>query len=231
MENFRKDYELFARSEFGIGSNTLNEYDKYLVKTNSGYVDPYILEEREMNVTQMSVFSRLFKDRILFLGTEINSDSANILMSQLMYLNSVDDTDDIKLYINSGGGSVYDGLGIYDVMNYIEPEVSTYCMGTCASMAAVLLSSGAEGKRFALPHGKVMIHQPSTGIGRIKAEDLRVEYEEMEKCKETLYGILAENMKKTPEEVAELCRLDKWYSSDEACAAGLIDKVIRKERK
>jgi ATP-dependent Clp protease protease subunit len=231
MENFRKDYELFARSEFGIGSNTLNEYDKYLVKTNSGYVDPYILEEREMNVTQMSVFSRLFKDRILFLGTEINSDSANILMSQLMYLNSVDDTDDIKLYINSGGGSVYDGLGIYDVMNYIEPEVSTYCMGTCASMAAVLLSSGAEGKRYALPHGKIMIHQPSTGIGRIKAEDLRVEFEEMEKCKSTLYGILAENMNKSPEEVAELCRLDKWYTSDEACAAGLIDTVIRKKKK
>ncbi len=231
MENFRKDYELFARSEFGIGSNKISEYDKYLVKTNSGYVDPYILEEREMNVTQMSVFSRLFKDRILFLGTEINSDSANILMSQLMYLNSVDETEDIKLYINSGGGEVYSGLGIFDVMNFIEPDVQTYCMGTCASMAAVLLSSGAEGKRFALPHGKVMIHQPSTGIGRIKAEDLRVEYEEMEKCKETLYGILAENMKKTPEEVAELCRLDKWYSSDEACAAGLIDKVIRKEIK
>ena len=231
MENFRKDYELFARSEYGIGSNKISEYDKYLVKTNSGYVDPYILEEREMNVTQMSVFSRLFKDRILFLGTEINSDSANILMSQLMYLNSVDEHEDIKLYINSGGGEVYSGLGIFDVMNFIEPEVQTYCMGTCASMAAVLLSSGAEGKRFALPHGKVMIHQPSTGIGRIKAEDLRVEFEEMEKCKETLYGILAENMKKTPEEVAELCRLDKWYSSDEACAAGLIDKVIRKERK
>ena len=231
MENFRKDYELFARSEFGIGSNKISEYDKYLVKTNSGYVDPYILEEREMNVTQMSVFSRLFKDRILFLGTEINSDSANILMSQLMYLNSVDEHEDIKLYINSGGGEVYSGLGIFDVMNFIEPDVQTYCMGTCASMAAVLLSSGAEGKRFALPHGKVMIHQPSTGIGRIKAEDLRVEFEEMEKCKETLYGILAENMKKTPEEVAELCRFDKWYSSDEACAAGLIDKVIRKERK
>lgn len=231
MDRIRKDYELFARSEFGIGSNKISEYDKYLVKTNSGYVDPYILEEREMNVTQMSVFSRLFKDRILFLGTEINSDSANILMSQLMYLNSVDETEDIKLYINSGGGEVYSGLGIFDVMNFIEPDVQTYCMGTCASMAAVLLSSGAEGKRFALPHGKVMIHQPSTGIGRIKAEDLRVEYEEMEKCKETLYGILAENMKKTPEEVAELCRLDKWYSSDEACAAGLIDKVIRKERK
>lgn len=229
--DLRKDYELFARSEFGIGSNKLDSYEKYLIKNSGGYVDPYILEEREMNVTQMSVFSRLFKDRILFLGTEINSDSANILMSQLMYLNSVDDTEDIKLYINSGGGEVYSGLGIYDVMNYIEPEVSTYCMGTCASMAAVLLSSGAEGKRYALPHGKVMIHQPSTGIGRIKAMDLKVEFEEMEKCKDTLYNILAENMKKSPEEVAELCMLDKWYTSDEAVAAGLIDSVIRKKRK
>jgi ATP-dependent Clp protease protease subunit len=231
MDRIRKDYELFARSEYGIGSNKLDSYEKYVIRNSGGYIEPYILEEREMNVTQMSVFSRLFKDRILFLGTEINSNSANILMSQLMYLNSVDEHEDIKLYINSGGGSVYDGLGIFDVMNFIEPDVQTYCMGTCASMAAVLLSSGAEGKRFALPHSKVMIHQPSTGIGRIKAEDLRVEFEEMEKCKETLYGILAENMKKTPEEVAELCRLDKWYSSDEACAAGLIDKVIRKERK
>lgn len=231
MDRIRKDYELFARSEYGIGSDKLDSYEKYVIRNSGGYIEPYILEEREMNVTQMSVFSRLFKDRILFLGTEINRNSANILMSQLMYLNSVDEHEDIKLYINSGGGSVYDGLGIFDVMNFIEPDVQTYCMGTCASMAAVLLSSGAEGKRFALPHGKVMIHQPSTGIGRIKAEDLRVEYEEMEKCKETLYGILAENMKKTPEEVAELCRLDKWYSSDDACAAGLIDKVIRKERK
>ena len=231
MDRIRKDYELFARSEYGIGSDKLDSYEKYVIRNSGGYIEPYILEEREMNVTQMSVFSRLFKDRILFLGTEINRNSANILMSQLMYLNSVDEHEDIKLYINSGGGSVYDGLGIFDVMNFIEPDVQTYCMGTCVSMAAVLLSSGAEGKRFALPHGKVMIHQPSTGIGRIKAEDLRVEYEEMEKCKETLYGILAENMKKTPEEVAELCRLDKWYSSDDACAAGLIDKVIRKERK
>lgn len=229
MNNFQKDYELFARSEFGVGSNKLNEYNKYLIKNSGGYVDPYILEEREMNVTQMSVFSRLFKDRILFLGTEINADSANILMSQLMYLNSVDEHEDIKLYINSGGGEVYSGLGIFDVMNFIEPDVQTYCMGTCASMAAVLLSSGAEGKRFALPHGKIMIHQPSTGIGRIKAEDLRIEYEEMEKCKTTLYNILAENMNKTPEEVAELCKLDKWYTSEEALASGLIDTVIRKK--
>ena len=226
--DLRKDYELFARSEYGIGSNKLDSYERYMIK-NSGYVEPYILEEREMNVTQMSVFSRLFKDRILFLGTEINADSANILMSQLMYLNSVDEHEDIKLYINSGGGEVYSGLGIFDVMNYITPSVSTYCMGTCASMAAVLLSSGEKGMRYALPHSEVMIHQPSTGIGRIKAEDLRVEFEQMEKCKSTLYGILAENTGRSVEEITELCKLDKWYTADEAVEFGLIDSVIRRK--
>lgn len=229
MDKFRKDYELFARSEYGIGSNKLNEYDKYLIKTN-GYIEPYILEEREMNVTQMSVFSRLFKDRILFLGTDVNSDSANILVSQLMFLNSIDDNDIIKLYINSGGGSVSDGLAILDVMNFCDAPVSTYCIGMCASMAAVLLSAGEKGLRYSLPHSKVMIHQPSTGIGKIKAEDLRVEYEEMEKCKNTLYQILADNTNRPIEEIAELCKLDKWYTADEAVDFGLIDSVIRKKK-
>lgn len=227
--NFNKDFELFARDR-GISSNKLNEYDKYLLRTNGGYVEPYILEEREMNVTQMSVFSRLFKDRILFLGTDVNSDSANILMSQLMFLNSVDETEDIKLYINSPGGSVPSGLAIYDIMNFITPDVSTYCMGTCASMAAVLLSSGEKGKRYSLPHSEVMIHQPSKGIGRIKADDLRVEFEQMEKCKATLYRILSENTGKDIKEIEELCRLDKWYSADEAVDFGLIDTVIRKKK-
>ena len=227
--DFNKDFELFARDR-GISSSKLDSYNKYLLKTNGGYIEPYILEEREMNVTQMSVFSRLFKDRILFLGTDVNSDSANILMSQLMFLNSVDETEDIKLYINSGGGEVYSGLAIYDVMNFINPDVATYCMGTCASMAAVLLSSGEKGKRYALPHSEVMIHQPSTGIGRIKAEDLRVEFEQMEKCKSTLYGILAENTGKDINEIAELCKLDKWYTADEAVDFGLIDSVIRRKK-
>lgn len=227
--DFNKDFELFARDR-GISSNKLDGYNKYLLKTNGGYIEPYILEEREMNVTQMSVFSRLFKDRILFLGTDVNSDSANILMSQLMFLNSVDETEDIKLYINSPGGSVSCGLAIYDIMNFITPDVSTYCMGTCASMAAVLLSSGEKGKRYSLPHSEVMIHQPSTGIGRIKAEDLRVEFEQMEKCKATLYRILSENTGKDIKEIEELCRLDKWYSADEAVDFGLIDTVIRKKK-
>ena len=230
MGNLIKDYEFFARSEYNIGSNTLNDYKKYLI-TTSGYIEPYILEERQMNVTQMSVFSRLFKERILFLGTEINSDSANIIISQLMYLNSIDDNDDIKLYINSPGGSVNSGLAILDTMNLCEADVSTYCIGMCASMGAVLLSSGEKGKRYGLPHSEVMIHQPSTGIGRIKAMDLQVEYEQMEKCKNTLYNILAENTGKDFNEIAELCKLDKWYTADEAVDFGLIDSVIRKMSK
>lgn len=230
MNNIRKDYELFARSEYGIGSNKLNEYDKYLIKTN-GYVEPYILEEREMNVTQMSVFSRLFKDRILFLGTDINSDTANILVSQLMFLNSIDSDETIKMYINSPGGSVSAGLAILDTMEFCDAPVSTYCIGTCASMAAVLLSAGEKGQRFALPHSEVMIHQPSTGIGRIKAMDLQVEYEQMEKCKNTLYQILSENTNRPIEEIAELCKLDKWYTADEAVDFGLIDSVIRKTKR
>lgn len=223
MDKIYKDYELFARSEHGISDTKLATYN--------GYIEPYILEERQMNMTQMSVFSRLFKDRILFLGTEVNSDTANIIVSQLMYLNSVDSKEEIKLYINSPGGSVSAGLAMYDTMNFIDCPVSTYCIGMCASMGAVLLSSGEKGRRYALPHSEVMIHQPSTGIGRIKAMDLQVEYQQMEKCKNTLYNILAENTGKDFNEIAELCKLDKWYTADEAVDFGLIDSVIRKEKK
>ena len=229
MSDLIKDYSLFARSEYGIGGAKLDSYEKYLEKRN-GYIEPYILEERQMNVTQMSVFSRLFKERILFLGTEINSDSANIIISQLMYLNSIDDKEDIKLYINSPGGSVNSGLAILDTMNLCEADVSTYCIGMCASMGAVLLSSGEKGKRYGLPHSEVMIHQPSTGIGRIKAMDLQVEYEQMEKCKNTLYNILAENTGRSFGEIAELCKLDKWYTANEAVDFGLIDEVIKKKK-
>ena len=229
MSNLIKDYSLFARSEYGIGGAKLDSYEKYLEKTN-GYIEPYILEERQMNVTQMSVFSRLFKERILFLGTDINRDSANIIISQLMYLNSIDN-DDIKLYINSPGGSVPDGLAMLDVMNFCDADISTYCIGMCASMGAVLLSSGEKGKRYSLPHSEVMIHQPSTGIGRIKAMDLQVEYEQMEKCKNTLYNILAENTGRNFDEIAELCKLDKWYTANEAVEFGLIDEVIKKKNK
>ena len=194
-------------------------------------VIPYVIEQTSRGERSYDIYSRLLKERIIFLGEEVTDASASVIIAQLLFLEGEDPEKDIHLYINSPGGSVTAGMAIYDTMQYIKCDVSTICIGMAASMGSFLLAGGAKGKRFALPHGKVMIHQPSTGIGKIKAEDLRVEYEEMEKCKETLYGILAENMKKTPEEVAELCRLDKWYSSDEACAAGLIDKVIRKERK
>ena len=227
MVNYDKDYRLFACSEYGISGTKMDSFEKYM----QGYIEPYILEEREMNVTQMSVFSRLFKDRILFLGTDINSDTANILASQLMFLNSLSEAENIKLYINSPGGSVADGLMIYDVMNFVTPKVETYCLGTSASMAAVLLSSGTEGKRYALPHSQIMIHQPSGGTGRVKSDELEVAWNEMKKCKDTLYSILAENTGKTVEELEELCRLDKWYTPDEAVDAHLIDMVIKNNRK
>lgn len=215
------DYAKFAKSNCGVSSSVLDSYTKH----QDIYLNPTIIEERKLNVAQMDVFSRLMMDRILWLNTEVNADVVNILNSQLLYLDSVSD-DDISLYINSPGGSVVDGLATYDIMNFINSDVATYCMGMSASMGAVLLSSGAKGKRYSLPHGKVMIHQPSTGIGRIKAEDLRVEFEEMEKCKNTLYTILAQNTGKSVEEIEELCRLDRWYTATEAVSEGLIDKVI-----
>ena len=152
-----KDFELFARDR-GIGSSKLDGYNKYNLKNR--IIEPYILEERTLNCAPMSVFSRLMYDKIIFLGSEIDEDVANIVTAQLLYLNSIMDKDeDVKMFINSPGGSVIDGLAIYDVMNFIDPDVSTYCMGMCASMGSVLLSSGAKGKRFSLPNGEVMMHQ------------------------------------------------------------------------
>ena len=218
------DFERYAISK-GISTNTLSSYERN--GFNNSYIEPYILEERQLNVVSLSVFSRLFYDRILFLGTGINSDVANIINAQLLYLNSVGE-DDIKLFINSPGGSVYDGLSIYDTMNFITPEVCTYCMGMAASMGSILISSGAKGKRYSLPHGKVMIHQPSTSIGYIKSTDLLIEADEIKKCEDTLYNILAENTGKSFDKIKELCQHDKWYTAQEAVDFGLIDEIVTK---
>ena len=217
----RDEFRKYATKHLGMNGMVLDD----VMKAQAQYLNPYILEEREMNVTQMSVFSRLFKDRILFLGTEVNSDSANILASQMMFLNSVDDTEDIKLYINSPGGSVNDGLGIFDVMNFIEPDVQTYCMGTCASMAAVLLSSGAEGKRFALPHGKIMIHQPSGGA-RGQATEIKIVAEHILKTRQKLNQILAENTGQSIERIEIDTERDNFMSAQEAKEYGSVDEVI-----
>lgn len=220
-----KDYSKFASSNCGVNPLALNDY----AKTQDLYLNPTIIEERKLNVAQMDVFSRLMMDRILWLNTEVDADVMNILNSQLLYLDSISD-DDISLYINSPGGSVVAGLSTYDIMNYINSDVATYCMGMSASMGAVLLSSGTKGKRYSLPHGEIMIHQPSGNSGYVKSDELEVAWKQMEKTKNTLYSILSQNTGKTVEEIEELCRLDKWYTPSEAVEGGLIDEIIYKKR-
>lgn len=224
--NHERDFRLFAR-DHNVSTQTLDDYNKFITNT---YIEPTIIEERRLNATQISVFSRLFMERILFLGSEINSDVANIINSQLLYLEMENPKKDINIYINSPGGSVYDGLSIYDVFKYITSPISTTCIGTAASMGAVLLSSGDKEKRFALPHSQVMIHQPMGGNGRMsQASDIEIANREIQKCKSTLYGILSENTGKTYEEIEVNCDRDKWFTADEALSFGLVDTVIKRK--
>ena len=221
------DFEKFAMSK-GIGTNKIDGYTKY--NFSNGIIEPYILEERTLNCAPMSVFSRLMYDKIIFLGSEINEDVANIINAQLLYLNSITDKDeDIKMFINSPGGSCIDGLAIYDVMNFIDPDVSTYCMGMCASMGSILVSSGAKGKRFILPNGSVMIHQVSSGTGRVQNADLQIAAKESQKIQNTLYNILAANTGKSFEEIERDADRDHWFTAQEAVDYGLIDKIVTKK--
>lgn len=221
------DFEKFAISR-GISSNTLDGYNKHCLKNS--IIEPYILEERDLNVATMSVFSRLFYDRIIFLASDVNPDSSNIIKAQLLFLNSTG-TEDISFFIDSPGGDVTSGLAIYDVMNFIKPKVATYCMGLCASMGAVLLSSGAKGKRYSMPHGDIMIHQPMGGVRPGTQEsDFAIEYEQIKKCKDTLYGILSENTGKSVEEITVAADRDKWFTAKEAVEFGLIDSIVKKSK-
>lgn len=225
--NMITDFEKFAMSK-GISTNKIDGYTKY--NFNNGIIEPYILEERTLNCAPMSVFSRLMYDKIIFLGSEINEDVANIINAQLLYLNSITDKDeDIKMFINSPGGSCIDGLAIYDVMNFIDPDVSTYCMGMCASMGSILVSSGAKGKRFILPNGSVMIHQVSSATGRVQNADLQIAAKESQKIQNTLYNILAANTGKSFEEIEKDADRDHWFSAQEAVDYGLIDKIVMKK--
>ena len=221
------DFEKFAISR-GIGTNTIDGYTKYNLK--NGIIEPYILEERTLNCAPMSVFSRLMYDKIIFLGSEINEDVANIINAQLLYLNSITDKEeDIKMFINSPGGSCIDGLAIYDVMNFIDPDVSTYCMGMCASMGSILVSSGVKGKRYILPNGSVMIHQVSSATGRVQNADLQIAAKESQKIQNTLYNILAENTGKSFEEIERDADRDHWFTAQESVDYGLIDKIVAKK--
>lgn len=222
-----KDFQKFAISN-GIGSNKLDGYKSF---TNS-IISPTIIEERQLNAVTMDVFSRLMADRIIFLGTAIDSDVANIITSQLMYLNSVDSESDIKLFINSPGGSCADGLAIYDVMNFIDPDVSTYVMGTSASMGSILSSSGAKGKRYALPHSKVLIHQPMGGVpGGTQESDFAIAYEQIKSIKDTLYKILSENTGQPYERILKDADRDCWFTAQEALDYGLIDEILIKNKR
>lgn len=219
----KSDFEKFALSK-GISSMTIDS----AVRAQAQYLNPYILEERQLNVTQMDVFSRLMMDRIIFLGTQIDDYTANTLQAQLLYLDSADPGKDISIYINSPGGSVYAGLGIYDTMQFIDSEVSTICTGMAASMAAVLLVAGKEGKRWALPHSRVMIHQPMGGA-QGQASDIEITAREIQKLKKELYTIIADHSHQSFDKVWADSDRDYWMTSEEAKAYGMIDQIFTKK--
>jgi len=219
--DFGKEFKSYATKHAGINSMHV---DSYLEAS----MTPYIIEERSLNVAQMDVFSRLMMDRIIFLGTGINDQVANIIQAQLLFLESADAKKDIQIYLNSPGGSVYAGLGIYDTMQYIAPDVATICTGMAASMGAVLLCAGAEGKRTALPHSRVMIHQPSAGT-QGQASDMEIALKEVLKMKKELYQIIANHSKQDFEKVQEDSDRDYWMSSSEAKEYGMIDEVLARK--
>ena len=224
MFDREKDFGLFARSNYNVSTTALDGYKRMM----DNYIEPTIIEERRLNATQISVFSRLFMERILFIGTEINSDVANIVNSQLLYLQTENPSKPITIYINSPGGSVYDGMSIYDVAKFITCPIATTCCGTAASMAAVLLASGDKGQRNALPHSQIMLHAPSGGTGRVTAPDFRIAAKEMEKCEEMLYSVLAKDMNKDIDYIRKICDRDNWMTPEEAVREGVIDFVIQR---
>ncbi|HKP32710.1 MAG TPA: ATP-dependent Clp protease proteolytic subunit [Chitinophagaceae bacterium] len=228
--NPAKEFEKYAIKHKGISSNTLDAYNKYTI-TN---LTPNIIEERPMNVAVMDVYSRLMMDRIIFLGYPLNDEVANIITAQMLFLESTDRHRDIQMYINCPGGSVYSGLGVYDTMQYITPDVSTICIGMAASMAAVLMCAGTKGKRTALKHARVMMHQPSGAIGG-QASDIEITVNEIKKIKRELYEIISYHTGKPPKQVEKDCDRDFWMTSTESKEYGLVDEVLlinpRKEHK
>ncbi len=220
MNDFRK----YATRHLGMNSMVLDD----VIKSQAQYLNPYILEERQLNVTQMDVFSRLMMDRIIFLGTEIDDYTANTLQAQLLYLDSAEPDKDISIYINSPGGSVTAGLGIYDTMQFISSDVATICTGMAASMAAVLLVAGQEGKRSALTHSRVMIHQPLGGV-QGQASDIEIEAKEILKFKQELYNIISKHSHTPYEKVYADSDRNYWMNAEEAKEYGMIDQVLVKK--
>jgi ATP-dependent Clp protease, protease subunit len=228
--NLGKEFRNYAVKHKGISGNKLDGYMKHNI-TN---LTPNIIEERPMNIAVMDVYSRLMMDRIIFMGYPISDEVANIVTAQLLFLESADRTRDIQMYINSPGGSVYAGLSMYDTMQFIGPDIATICTGVAASMSAVLMCAGTKGKRTALRHSRIMLHQPSAGAGG-QASDIEITVNEVKKMKQELYDVIAHHTGQDVAKVAVDCKRDYWMKADEAKAYGLVDEVLlinpRKEKK
>lgn len=218
-----EDFRHFALDKTNARPSAIDD----MVKKQTNLLTPYVLEERSLNVVAFDVFSRLMYDRIIYFAGHVTDDTCNMAIAQLLYLTSVDNRD-ISMYINSPGGSVHDGLGLIDTMDYIDCDISTLCVGMAASMGSVLLSNGAKGKRFVLPHSRVMIHQVSSSQSGTLA-DLEIEIEQTRRCKDDVYGILAKNTGKTIEEMEKLCDRNNWFIGQEAVDLGIADSVLTKK--
>ena len=216
--------------KFAVSNGMNSMHVENAMNASASYISPSILEERQLNVTQMDVFSRLMMDRIIFLGTEVNDYTANVIQAQLLYLDSVDSDRDISIYLNTPGGSVYAGLGIYDTMQFVRSRVATICTGMAASMGAVLLVAGEKGMRAALPHSRVMIHQPLGGI-QGQASDIEITAREILKLKDELYQIISDHSGQAMEKIRQDADRDYWMTAEEALQYGMIDKVYRRENK
>ena len=214
--------------KFAVDKGMNSMHVEKTMNASASYISPSILEERQLNVTQMDVFSRLMMDRIIFLGTEVNDYTANVIQAQLLYLDSVDSERDINIYLNTPGGSVYAGLGIYDTMQFIGSKVATICTGMAASMGAVLLVAGEKGMRAALPHSRVMIHQPLGG-SQGQASDIEITAREILKLKDELYQIISDHSGQTMDKIRQDADRDYWMTAKEALEYGMIDKVYTKK--
>ena len=222
----KNEFKKYATQHLGMSATALDSY----MNVSSSYISPTIIEERQLNVAQMDVFSRLMMDRIIFLGTQIDDYTANVIQAQLLYLDSSDPGKDISIYINSPGGSVYAGLGIYDTMQFIGSQVTTICTGIAASMASVLLVAGEKGKRYCLPHSRVLIHQPLSGV-QGQASDMEIAVREVLRVKDELYRIISEHSGKPYEVISRDSDRDYWMNAQEAQEYGMVDEIIDRDRK
>ena len=220
------EFEKFAIKDQGISGMTMHRYQNAFQNQFYG-MTPNIIEERQLNIAKMDVFSRLMMDRVIFMGMGINNEVANIIVAQLLFLDSANKNSDISIYVNSPGGSVYDGMAIYDTMQIVTPDVATICVGMAASMGAVLLCAGAEGKRTGLPHSRVMIHQPLGGA-RGQASDIAIVHEEIQKLKKELYEIISKHSGQPFEKVEADSDRDYWMVAEEAKAYGILDEVLKR---